>query len=203
MKPILFYTEKSVFEATNYDNFQDDFRVFHNSGNKLFQYSVEKFLQDNCINYVCKKPELDKINSQYSKVIITPANILGKYAINNLVQIVNLVKKIKIPVYFLSIGIQKDDNISIKELAKQIGTISKELINAVYATGGEFGLRGYITKEFFDYIVPNNTAVVTGCPSIFMNGIISVSNKKVELEKFKPVINGTMYYLKRNNMLDV
>lgn len=203
MKPVLFYTEKSVFEATNYDNFQDDFRVFHNSGNKLFQYSVEKFLQDNCINYVCKKPELDEINSQYSKVIITPANILGKYAINNLVQIVNLVKKIKIPVYFLSIGIQKDDNISIKELAKQIGTISKKLINAVYATGGEFGLRGYITKEFFDYIVPNNTAVVTGCPSIFMNGIISVSNKKVELEKFKPVINGTMYYLKRNNMLDV
>lgn len=95
MKPILFYTEKSVFEATNYDNFQDDFRVFHNSGNKLFQYSVEKFLQDNCINYVCKKPELDEINSQYSKVIITPANILGKHAINNLVQIVNLVKKIK------------------------------------------------------------------------------------------------------------
>lgn len=203
MKPVLFYTEKSVFEATNYDNFQDDFRVFHNSGNKLFQYSVEKFLQDNCINYTCKRPKLDEINNHYSKVIITPANILGKHAINNLVQIVNLVKKIKIPVYFLSIGIQKDDNISIKELAKQIGTISKELINAVYATGGEFGLRGYITKEFFDYIVPNNTAVVTGCPSIFMNGIISVSNKKVELEKFKPVINGTMYYLKRKNMLDV
>ena len=70
-----------------------------------------------------------------------------------------------------------------------------KFIDAVYATGGEFALRGNITKEFFDKL-GFQSAVVTGCPSIFQMGRdLKVEKKNVAREDFKAIINGQNYLM--------
>ena len=200
MNKVLYYCSKSCFEPTNYTNFDYEFRKIHNAGNKLFQYSVEKFFRENNVEYKCTIEPPEIINNTYNKVVITPANIFGKHAKKQLKFYTDFISKLKVPVYFLSCGIQKTDDISIKDLTKEIGTLSKKLINAVYETGGEFALRGNITKEFFNAIVPSNTATVTGCPAMYMFKNLQIPNIKVSYSEFKPLINGTITYIKQKNI---
>lgn len=199
MGKVLYLAARSVLKPTDYNCFKQDFKAFHNSGNKLFQYSVEKFLYENGVDYECGIYEPDYINNHYERVIITPANILAKYAKDKLVYYYKLIKKLKVPVIFLSIGIQKNNDSDFEDLKKDVGKETKKLAEAVYKTGGEFGLRGYATKEFMDLIIPDNTAVVTGCPSVYMNKDLCITNEKVEHKDFKPLINGTMFYLRGKN----
>ena len=52
-------------------------------------------------------------------------------------------------------------------------------------------MRGNTTKEFFD-MLGNNSAVVTGCPSMFQMGRnLKISNEKVDRETFKASLNGS------------
>ena len=53
MNKVLYYCTKSCFESTDYTNFDYEFRKIHNAGNKLFQYSVEKFFRENNVEYKC------------------------------------------------------------------------------------------------------------------------------------------------------
>lgn len=132
----------------------------------------------------------DYINDNYDMVICPQANLFSKIFSKTIVSFTNVFKKIKIPVYMIACGAQADSYDHLEELVDSIGDVSKKLIETIYGTGGEFALRGYFTKEFFDRL-GNNSAVVTGCPSIYQMGRnLFITNEKVKREEFKPLFNG-------------
>ena len=136
--------------------------------------------------------DFDHINENYDMVICPQANLFNKYFNKTILSFISVFKNIKIPVYMIACGAQADSYDKLDELVEKIGDVTKELIETVYSTGGEFALRGNFTKEFFDRL-GENTAVVTGCPSIYQMGRdLYVSNKKVGKEEFKPLFNGNL-----------
>jgi hypothetical protein len=70
-------------------------------------------------------------------------------------------------------------------------------IKSIYATGGEFCLRGYYSKEFFDKLGFHD-AVVTGCPSLFQRGKdLKVEYEKITKDQLKPALNGDFELCKK------
>ena len=131
------------------------------------------------------------INATYDCVILPMANIFSEVFLRFMTRRTDFLKKIEIPVYVIACGLQCRSKDELPGLIEKIGKESKEFIDVVYATGGEFCLRGNTTKEFFD-MLGNNSAVVTGCPSMFQMGRnLKISNEKVDRETFKASLNGS------------
>lgn len=163
-----------------------------NYANKLWFQSLISCIStpENIIYYYNKNMSPQLINEQYDIVICPQANLFCEYFISTIKKFTEFFADIKIPIYIIACGVQAKNAKEINELTSKIGEISKALIDTVYNTGGEFALRGYLTKEFFDK-VSDNTAVVTGCPSIYQNGKkLQISNDKVSEKQFLPVFNG-------------
>lgn len=98
---------------------------------------------------------------------------------------------IKIPVYVIACGIQASSYDDINEICKVLKKPASDFISSVYDTGGEFALRGYFTKEFFDRL-GFDSAVVTGCPSLYQLGSdLKIIAEKVAKDAFVPLFNGT------------
>ena len=132
-----------------------------------------------------------EINDQFDMIIYPMANIFSVRYGSDTSHLVKAFSEIRIPIYVIACGIQADSTVGIAGLIDRIGESSARLIEAVYKTGGEFALRGYYTKEFFDKL-GYPSAVVTGCPSVYQMGrSFSVTNKK-EKEIIRPVFNGNL-----------
>lgn len=131
----------------------------------------------------------EEINRQYDLIIYPMANTFGKKYQAILEELSLVFSKIKIPVYVIACGVQTTDT-TLNDLVDTIGEASKRFISSIYETGGEFALRGYITKEYFDKLgFPS--AVVTGCPSLYQIGRkLQITNRRVEREEFYSVFNG-------------
>ncbi|MGN0316884.1 MAG: polysaccharide pyruvyl transferase family protein [Lachnospira sp.] len=165
-----------------------------NYANKLWFQSLISCIStpENHIDYYNSTMEYDYINSNYDMVICPQANLFNAFLVDTINNFTNVFKNIKIPVYMIACGAQADSYDKLDELVEKIGDVTKELIETVYSTGGEFALRGNFTKEFFDRL-GKNTAVVTGCPSIYQMGRdLYISDKKVGKEEFKPLFNGNL-----------
>lgn len=165
-----------------------------NFANKLWLQSLISCLTvpENEISFYSKNMSAEYINENFDKVICPQANLFSTYFLNTIKNLAEFISKMKIPVYMIACGVQAGSYFEINDLVNTIGEDSKRLINVIYSTGGEFALRGNITKEFFDKI-GYNTAVVTGCPSMYQNGRnLKISNLKVKESEFKPVFNGNI-----------
>ena len=102
---------------------------------------------------------------------------------------VSNLRRIRIPVYVIACGVQVDSYAHLDELIGVIGKPAKHFISAVYDTGGEFALRGEVTKEFFTRL-GYPSAVVTGCPSLYQLGRELRVRRAGGAEK--PVFNGSL-----------
>lgn len=201
MRKILILATKNEFGMTDLSPWdysalseslsQDDWKK--NVGNKVWmQGIISEITSENNI-YDIGYLELDPvdINATYDCVILPMANIFSEIFLRFMIRRAEFLKKIKIPVYVIACGLQCRSENELPTLVERIGKQSKDFIDAVYSTGGEFCLRGNITKEFFD-MLGNNTAVVTGCPSLFQMGRgLSISNNKVDRKTFKASLNST------------
>ncbi len=174
---------------------------FGNSGNCVFVYGLEKCLRDHGVDYECNPYyENEYINDHFSCVIEIPANIFGPNSetVNQFLR--GRLDNLRVPVIFMSPGIQAKNLAEYQSLPKVIGESTKKLLDAVYKTGGEFGVRGAYTKEFLDIVCPSNTSKVIGCISTYQFGRdIQISNNKLSLSEFNPIINGHTDELKLNN----
>lgn len=196
MKKILIHNSVSCFDYSALSSFHSCYQYFYNSGNCVFFFAFENFLRTCNIDYECSTNyPADYINEHFSCVIELRANLFSKnckcldYYYKSLIGV-------KIPIFFLTTGIQLEKESEFESLISVIGDKSKRLIDLVYSTGGEFGLRGNYSKFFFDQI-SDNTAEVIGCTSILLaNKDLNVSNNKVDKNNFKPVINGHIQDLK-------
>ncbi len=171
-----------VDRPVDYANFNKAFQNGGNSGNKLFVSAVEQYLtkQDICYSYYNPDMCAEEINERYDRVVLPTANIFGIHAIRWIDFYADFAEKLKIPIYILGAGIQCKNDTDIDRLVERTQTHTIRLCKAVYHSGGEFALRGYFTKEYLDRIFPN-TAVVTGCPSMYQNG----RGLKIDTNKLK------------------
>lgn len=167
-----------------------------NVGNKLwFQAIISEITSDeNELVYYDSNMSIDTINSEFDLVLAPMANVFSSGYIDLLNHLSEHFEKIKIPVYVVACGVQTDSYDTLDSLIDAIKEPANRFIKSIYNTGGEFALRGYFTKEFFKKL-GYNSAVVTGCPSIYQFGLDYFDNfvdKKVDKKNFKPIFNGTL-----------
>lgn len=203
MSKILIYKWINIVSQTNYKDLHDSIDrwfggVCPNIGSKLWYQGLisEISTDDNEITYYDQKMEQEEINEKFDMVIYPMANIFSKEFSTYIDELSNFLKKIKIPVFIISCGVQADSYEDLNDLVKSTGNVSKRFISTIYKTGGQFALRGWFTAEFFKKSGFDNPAVV-GCPSLYQLGRnLKITKKEVDLSHFKPSFNGKFDVIK-------
>lgn len=166
--------------------------IYPNFGNKVWmQGLVSEITTDGImydLAYTSTSPE--QINENYDAVILPMANIFHKGWIPWLEARASYIEQIIIPVFVIACGIQIKYYDEMDQLIINVEKPARRFIESIYSSGGEFGLRGEVTKDFFDRL-GYHSAVVTGCPSLFQMGReFRVDNHKVSRKDFKSAIHG-------------
>lgn len=189
--------EYDIFNQTIYDKLFDHVQadwggVCKNWGNRLWFQGIYSALDngENEYEFINDDMTIDYINCSFEKIILPMANIFYHGFRNSIRELTEIFEKISVPTYVVVCGVQADGYDSLNEVIATIGEDSRKFIRAIYNTGGEFALRGYFTKEFFDRL-GFSSAVVTGCPSMYQLGSsFLVNDNKVELNDIRPIFNG-------------
>ncbi len=192
------HDEVDIFSSTDYRRLFENLDAIYggncpNWGNKLWFQGLysEISTDENDISFRTTD-SVDEINNNYDLIIYPMANFFSKQYTDSMLELAQIFNKIKIPVYIIACGAQASSYDDLESLVEKIGTPASKFIESIYQTGGEFALRGYFTKEFFDRL-GFSSAVVTGCPSLYQMGPeFKVSDKKVEIEQVMPIMNGRL-----------
>ncbi|MBQ9832449.1 MAG: polysaccharide pyruvyl transferase family protein [Clostridia bacterium] len=198
-RPIVKGNELDIFNKTEYDSLYEHIRVNFNGvcpnwGNKLWFMGLYSQINDSNNQITFRSSETpEEINDNYDMIIYPMANFFGREWAGGMEALAEVFEKIKIPTYIIACGVQADDYSDLDTLVSDIGDRAKKFISAIYNTGGEFALRGEFSKEFFVKL-GFDSAVVTGCPSLYQLGRNFRMNslEKVEMSELKPLFNGKM-----------
>lgn len=190
-------SEYDIFNSSDYDHLWEHVQsewggIRQNWGNKLWFQGIYSAIDtgENEYGFIGRTINEEQINSEYDLIVLPMANIFYKNFLGMMQELTHHLEKIRIPVFVIVCGVQADSYDDMDDLIMAIGEDSKRFIRAVYNTGGEFALRGYFTKEFFDRL-GFHSAVVTGCPSIYQLGPdFTMQYTKVEESRLSPVFNG-------------
>ncbi len=197
MSRILVYKNIDIKNKSNYKTMAETFSKKYgvdcpNFGNKLWYQGIisEVSTEENVITYYNNSFTSDYINSNFDIMLYPMANIFSIEFSKGLDPITDFIKRLNIPVYIISCGVQCDSYDDLNGLVNEIGEISNRFIRAVYHSGGDFALRGYFSAEFFQKLGYNDLNVV-GCPSLFQCGPdLRVEKNNVSIKKFKVAVNG-------------
>jgi hypothetical protein len=197
MKKVLFISQQNAKRRFDYnsDFNTESFHLGWNSGNMLFTNAIQTYLEFNNQSYDITSDPTKLIEKEtfetYQCCILNCANWLMPINEKLLATHAQIIKKSKIPVFLVGLGTQTSGNLSFKNFNKDFLNTAKNFIRSVIKTGGTFGLRGYYTAEFFDFLGFPKDYTVTGCPSIFQSGKnLQVSTEKVSNKDFSPIFNG-------------
>ena len=189
--------EYDIFTPTDYNALYEHVQsnwggICKNWGNRLWFQGIYSALDtgENTYDFITDQIDIDQINSDYDLIVLPMANIFYHGFLESMRYLTSVFEKIKIPIYVVVCGVQADSYDMLDDVIASIGEDSARFIRAIYQTGGEFALRGYFTKEFFERL-GFHSAVVTGCPSLYQMGPdFSVDTNKVDTRMLKPVFNG-------------
>lgn len=189
--------EYDIFNSTDYKKLYDHVQnswggICKNWGNRLWFQGIYSAIDtgENEYDFITDDINIEKINGTYDKIVLPMANIFYHGFLESLRALTLIFEKIKVPTYVVVCGVQADSYDSLNDVISSIGKESARFIRAIYNTGGEFALRGYFTKEFFDKL-GFSSAVVTGCPSMYQLGSkFQIKEEKVEECHIEPVFNG-------------
>lgn len=154
-----------------------------NSGNNVFQYSLQRIISKNKHNITVdtsllhmrdphKITEYTKhINDNYDCVVYSPANVLSVYANDDVLpRFTSIINQITVPVYAIGLGAQSDRFYSTAYV-DSIRENAFKYIKAILDGGGKLGLRGYFTADVLKKLgFSQNDFSVIGCPSLYMHG---------------------------------
>lgn len=190
-------SELDIFHSTDYTNLYNHVMTKWNGtcqnwGNRLWFQGIYSALDtgENTYDFLPDCVDCEKINNEYDFIILSMANVFNPEYVAGMRKYAEIFSNIRIPVYVIACGVQADSYDSLNEVISSIGEDSTRFIRAIYNTGGEFALRGYFTKEFFNRL-GFHSAVVTGCPSIYQFGpAFTMEASKVDVSCLNPVFNG-------------
>lgn len=205
MKRILIYKqiikngEYDICHSIDYDRLfqtvkQEYSGISPNWANRLWLQGIysEIYTQENQYDFLSDDMSCDYINGNYDLIILPMANIFWAGHTQALERLATIFEQIHIPTFVIACGVQADSYDDLEMISERLREPSSRFITAIYNTGGEFALRGYFTKEFFDKL-GFHSAIVTGCPSLFQNGRnLEISNRHVGEDQFKAAFNGRM-----------
>lgn len=151
--------------------------IGNNTGNLLFASSVTRLLytEDTEIDFlpdkdlVANKITPEYINETYEQLILPMANAFREDFVNKcLKKWTALIKKLKIPVVVVGIGVQMkyEPNLDCKRV---FDDAVKDFIGAVLEHSNSVGVRGEITKAYLNRMGFRQIDVI-GCPSLAMFG---------------------------------
>ena len=202
MRKVLLYHKKNdldrrIFPPTDYNVLWKEYGMLSgNAGNKLFIQACEQYLTKPDIQYSHLEENMtpEYINHNFDTILLPTANIFNqsKSVIRWLEKHTNEFNQYKIPVIALGAGAQANSYDELDDLCSSIKEVAQKFINAVYRTGGQFGLRGYFTQELFNRWGYRD-AVVIGCPSFYQKGrSLTIQKKNISRDNFIPSINGEL-----------
>ena len=171
-----------------------------NSGNQLFAYGVMNALQteDTVLEYsynaTFSDNEIDKINQTYDAYILPMADAFRNDYIHELQRITNTVKKLKIPVIVIGVGLRADYEPDFSK-GFQFDEVARSFVQAVTEKGTIIGTRGKITAQYLSYLgfEPEKHFTPIGCPSLYTYGL-GVKTKNLESNITKLAVNTNGYY---------
>ncbi len=203
-------SEYDVYNHTEYSSLKqrlinEGYNFYPNYGNKVWYQGIlsEIHRDDLELSYYDYSGNTEYITDHYDAVLMPCANIFSEEFVDKLIKNTEFIRKVKIPVFVISCGIQLGQTESVDNLIRKIGKESSEFIDAVYQNGGDICLRGYITKDFFDKL-GFDFAFVGGCPSIYQRGRnLKIDKKNVSASEFKVAVNGHNTELKTKLYRDI
>lgn len=149
-----------------------------NVGNMLFAYSVMRTLmrEDSKIDTIktlkeFSDEEVEKINSEYDCFVLPLANAFRKQFIRELEYLISLIKRLKIPVYVIGVGVQAGVNETF-EGTFEFDDVSKRFCKEVLKKSQIIGVRGEFTAEYLKKLgfKEGTDFTVIGCPSMYIHG---------------------------------
>ena len=206
MKKILLFLNRDQFVPFNCNQSPQKAMIDlgGNSGNSVFQFSLQKLLQtpdqevtvatDLFISSALSSERVEYINSNYDCIVFSPANVIAQYAKkNNLINWKNKISQIKIPILAIGIGAQSDSDYSL-EFINDIKGEATDFISSILETGGAIGTRGYFTADAIKKLgFSQDDFDVIGCPSLFMKGAsLKIEPKNVNQNELSVAVNGFM-----------
>ena len=183
MTRILLRAKKDPFDVLTPEESLERNVIGTNSGNLVFIQSAYKLLsaRDTRIDVHGRLPqpdEADRINERYDAYVIPLANAFRPEFEFHLSKLTALVRRLRIPVVVLGVGIQSDTQASRDRLRPMEGTI-RDFVGAVLERSERIGVRGEITGAYLESIGFRDVDVI-GCPSMFMYGPRMRLEKRVE-----------------------
>lgn len=140
--------------------------VGHNTGNVAFAEAIFQHLGAKSDVIGWHAPS-DKIDAMGDIAVIPAANQFGAHA--NFGGLAKKFSELKSKIVMIGLGAQTDLNGSVPDVPQ--GTV--DWIKAIAAHGKEgvpnIAVRGPVTKSILDHYGVGDCALVTGCPSLFMN----------------------------------
>ncbi|MDZ5471873.1 polysaccharide pyruvyl transferase family protein [Bacillus sp. 31A1R] len=147
-----------------------------NVGNLIYQFSVFRTLMTNDTNitpdYYDYDPKFaDEINEKYDAYIIPLADAFRKEFVPSLRKYTQLIKKLKIPVIVIGVGLRAPFEPKLNE-GFEFDEDVKAFVSAVLEKSSIIGLRGEITSEYLTRLgfKEGKDHMVIGCPSMYSFG---------------------------------
>lgn len=176
MKNILIRSGISPLETFDAAHIINENSIGSNVGNLIYAYSIYRTLttEDTTITpdyYSRDLKKADEINEKYDCYIIALADAFRPSFIHILRQYTKLIKKLKIPVIIVGVGLSADFEPDLKKgfpFDKDV----KEFINAVLEKSNIVGVRGEITSQYLTQLGFREGIdhMVIGCPSMYAFG---------------------------------
>lgn len=197
--------EYDIFRSIDYKKFQKevDEKSCYNVGNRAWLQGILVALDDgqNDLVFLRKDMTASYINAEFDFVVLPMANIFQARYIADMERLARIFSQITIPTYVIACGVQAESFDKLEEVVGAIKEPASRFIKSIYATGGEFALRGFFTKEFFDKL-GFHSAVVTGCPSMYQLGSRLKIKKKEQRDTIRAVYNGNLSMIGRTLLKD-
>lgn len=177
MRKILMRSAMPLNEDKTISDVLFDNLVGSNTGNLIFQHSLARVVmtEDTEITMIkTSRPypqeQIDQWNQEYDMFLIPLANAFRVSFQNELRQLTNLVRKLKIPCVVVGVGFQKGINSDKWEF--EFDNVVKDFVKAVLEKSSIIGLRGDATAEYLNRLgfKPEQDYTVIGCPSMYTFG---------------------------------
>ena len=198
MKNILIRSGISPLETFDASYMVNKNSIGGNVGNLIYAFSVYKTLMTEGTNivpdYYSRNPKnADEINEKYDSYIIPLADAFRTDFIHELKDYTKLIKKLKIPVIVIGVGLRAPFEPKLNE-GFPFDDDVKEFVKAVLEKSNMIGVRGQITADYLTRLGFREGIdhTVIGCPSMYSFGReLKIRDNKITRES-QVCVNSSM-----------
>lgn len=178
MKNILIRAGMSPFDTFDAPHIIMNNLIGGNVGNLIYQYSIFRTLMTegttitpDRYSYNISDKRVDEINEKYDYYVIPLADAFRKPFVPALRSYTKLIKKLKIPVIVIGVGLRAPFEPKLDE-GFPFDEDVKAFVSAVLGNSGMIGLRGEITSKYLTKLGFREGIdhTVIGCPSMYTFG---------------------------------